>query len=223
VNILRFHRSTLASTIQTTFSKVSTDLIPAAPLWLRDNNTAVQNVKGYQNSGTPQKKDRKNLLGGYTANEWAKILGVDQAKVEIPRRSDAMDTSARSRSKFQRTKGRTGTTKPDPDTQRKEGRCFHCNKQGHISRNCPDKSDSSFEKKKIPSKGRAVKAKTSTSSASSSDADVSSSEEEKSDRDVDSFLRRAKVLKTKDQLHILQMAIEAERGKKVDLGNKEDF
>jgi hypothetical protein len=37
VNILRFHRSTLASTIQTTFSKVSTDLIPAAPLWLRDN------------------------------------------------------------------------------------------------------------------------------------------------------------------------------------------
>jgi hypothetical protein len=36
VNILRFHRSTLASTIQTTFTKVSTDLIPAAPLWLRD-------------------------------------------------------------------------------------------------------------------------------------------------------------------------------------------
>jgi hypothetical protein len=39
VNILRFHRSTLASTIQTTFSKVSTDLIPAAPLWLRDINS----------------------------------------------------------------------------------------------------------------------------------------------------------------------------------------
>jgi hypothetical protein len=36
VNILCFHRSTLASTIQTTFTKVSTDLIPAAPLWLRD-------------------------------------------------------------------------------------------------------------------------------------------------------------------------------------------
>jgi hypothetical protein len=40
---------------------------------------------------------------------------------------------------------------------------------------------------------------------------------------VDSFLRRAKALKTKDQLHILQMAIEAERGKKVELGNEEDF
>jgi hypothetical protein len=43
VNILRFHRSTLASTIQTTFSKVSTDLIPAAPLWLRDTQSHVQN------------------------------------------------------------------------------------------------------------------------------------------------------------------------------------
>jgi hypothetical protein len=36
VNILCFHCSTLASTIQTTFLKVSTDLIPAVPLWLRD-------------------------------------------------------------------------------------------------------------------------------------------------------------------------------------------
>jgi hypothetical protein len=49
VNILRFHRSTLASTIQTTFSKVSTDLIPAAPLWLRDNNilTPQQNTSAF--------------------------------------------------------------------------------------------------------------------------------------------------------------------------------
>jgi hypothetical protein len=196
------------------------------------DNTAVQNLKGHQDKGAPYtkgqdglytKKDRKNLLGGYTANEWAKILGIDQSKIEMPRRSDAMDTSARSRSKFQRTKGRTGTTKPDPDTQRKEGRCFHCNRQGHVSRNCLDKSDSNSKKKKTPSKGRAAKAKTSTSSASSSDADVSSSEEEESDREVDSFLKRAKTLKTKDQLHILQMAIEAERGKKVELGNEEDF
>jgi hypothetical protein len=201
------------------------------------DNTAVQNLKGHQDKGALYtkgqdglytKKDRKNLLGGYTANEWAKILGIDQSKIEMPRRSDAMDTSARSRSKFQRIKGRTGTTKLDPDTQRKEGRCFHCNRQGHVSRNCLDKSDSSSKKKKTPSKGRAAKAKTSTSSASSSDADVSdadvsSSEEEESDRDVVSFLRRAKALKTKDQLHILQMAIEAKRGKKVDLGNEEDF
>jgi hypothetical protein len=127
------------------------------------DNTAVQNLKGHQDKGVLYtkgqdglytnlkghqdkgalytkgqdglytKKDRKNLLGGYTANEWVKILGIDQSKIEMPRRSNAMDTSARSRSKFQRTKGRTGTTKPDPDTQRKEGRCSHCNKQGHAS------------------------------------------------------------------------------------------
>jgi hypothetical protein len=86
------------------------------------DNTAVQNLKGHQDKGALYtkgqdglytKKDRKNLLGGYTANEWAKILGIDQSKIEMPRRSDAMDTSARSRSKFQRTKGCTGTTKPD--------------------------------------------------------------------------------------------------------------
>jgi hypothetical protein len=204
------------------------------------DNTAVQNLKGHQDKGALYtkgqdglytkgqeglytKKDRKNLLGGYTANEWVKILGIDQSKIEMPRRSDAMDTSARSRSKFQRTKGRTGTTKPDPDTQRKEGRCFHCNKQGHESRNCPNRRDPNSKKKKTPSKGRAAKAKTSTSSASSSDAGVSSSEEEESDRAVDSFLKEAKALKTKNQLHILQMAIEAERGKKVDLGDEEDF
>jgi hypothetical protein len=207
------------------------------------DNTAVQNLKGHQDKGALYmkghqdkgglytkgqdglytKKDRKNLLGGYTANEWVKMLGFDQSKIEVPRRSNAMDTSARSRSKFQRTKGRTGTTKPDPDTQRKEGRCFHCNKQGHESRNCPNRRDPNSKKKKTPSKGRAAKAKTSTSSASSSDAGVSSSEEEESDRAVDSFLKEAKALKTKDQLHILQMAIEAERGKKVDLGDEEDF
>jgi hypothetical protein len=218
------------------------------------DNTAVQNLKGHQDKGVLYtkgqdglhtnlkghqdkgalytkgqdglytKEDRKNLLGGYTANEWVKILGIDQSKIEIPRRSDAMDTSARSRSKLQRTKGRTGTTKQDPDTQRKEGRCFHCNKQGHESRNCPDRRDpGSKKKKKTSNKGRAAKAKTSTSSASSSDAGVSSSEEEESDREVDSFLKEAKALKTKNQLHILQMAIEAERGKKVDLGDEEDF
>jgi hypothetical protein len=44
VNILCFHRSTLASTIQTTFTKVSTDLIPAAPLWLHDSFDIMNTV-----------------------------------------------------------------------------------------------------------------------------------------------------------------------------------
>jgi hypothetical protein len=194
------------------------------------DNTAVQNLKGHQDKsalymkgkdGLYTKKDRKNLLGGYTANEWAKILGVDQSKIEIPKRSDAMDASARSRSKFQRTKGHTGTTKPDPYTQRKEGHCFHCNRQGHISKYCSDKSDSDSKKKRTSIKGRTAKSNRSTSS---SDANVSdSSSEEETDNEVDSFIKQAKALKTENQLHILQMAIEAERGKKVDLGDEEDF
>jgi hypothetical protein len=83
----------------------------------------------------------------------------------------------------------------------------------------PDRSDSDSKTKKTFIKGRTAKSNRSTSG---SDADDSSSGEE-SDREVDSFLKQAKALKTENQLHILQMAIEAERGKKVDLGNEEDF
>jgi hypothetical protein len=149
------------------------------------DNTVVQNVKGYQNSSTPQKKDRKNLLGGYSQREWAKILGVDLDKVELPKRSDAMDTSTRSRSKFKRTRGRVTTTeKPDTETQRKEGRCFSCNQQGHLSKNCPNKEG---QKRKAPIKGR-------TAETEASDADVSSNEE--GPDDLTSFLKRSKALKT---------------------------
>ena len=55
-----------------------------------------------------------------------------------------MDTRAdrtRSFSKNKGSRGRVTTTTPakDTDKQRKEGRCFHCDKQGHISQNCPKK------------------------------------------------------------------------------------
>jgi hypothetical protein len=50
VNILHFHRSTLASIIQTTFTKVSTDLIPAAPLWLRDSEDTWEPAKNLSNA-----------------------------------------------------------------------------------------------------------------------------------------------------------------------------
>jgi hypothetical protein len=177
------------------------------------DNTAVQNVKGYQNSGTPQKKDRKNLLGGYSQREWAKILGVDLDKVELPKRSDAMDTSARFRSKFKRTKGRAATTeKPDTETQRKEGRCFSCNQQGHLSKNCPNKEG---QKRKAPIKGR-------TAETEASDADVSSNEEEPDD--LTSYLKRSKALKTDTKLTILKMARDAERGQEMNLDDEEkDF
>jgi hypothetical protein len=50
VNILHFHCSTLASIIQTTFTKVSTDLIPAAPLWQRDSEDTWELAKNLSNA-----------------------------------------------------------------------------------------------------------------------------------------------------------------------------
>jgi hypothetical protein len=177
------------------------------------DNTVVQNIKGYQNSSTPQKKDRKNFLGRYSQREWAKILGVDLNKVKMPKRSDAMDTSTRSRSKFNRTRGQVAKVeKPDTDTQRKEGCCFTCNQQGHLSKNCPQKEGS---KKKAPIKGRAVETE-------ASEADVSSSKDKPDD--LNSFLKRSKALKTDTKLTILKMARDAEKGQKVELeAEEEDF
>ena len=63
-----------------------------------------------------------------------------------------MDTRAdrsRSYSRNKGSKGRASSTKEDPDTQRKEGRCFTCNKQGHLARNCPDKPAKTSDKGKV--------------------------------------------------------------------------
>jgi hypothetical protein len=103
------------------------------------DNTAVQNIRGI-NDETPRKAFT-NKKTGFSAKQWAQILGV---KMPTPD-PNAMDTHAdrsRSYSNFRnkkRTLGRVSTTKEDPDIQRKEGRCFTCNKQGHLARNCPDK------------------------------------------------------------------------------------
>ena len=113
-----------------------------------------------------------------------------------------MDTSARSKSYFKKTKGRAGTTeKPDTETQRKEGRCFNCNKQGHLSRNCPDKDTAN--KKKAPIKGRAAETE-------ASDTDTSDSEEES--EVANTFIRKAEAMQLADKLSILKRARDAERG-----------
>ena len=98
------------------------------------DNTAVQNIRGVFDDN-PKKSFKKK---GYTRQQWAQLLGV---KLPSPK-EDAMDTRAdRSRS-FNRnkgTKGRVSATKEDPDIQRKEGRCFTCNRQGHIAKRLPSK------------------------------------------------------------------------------------
>ena len=63
-----------------------------------------------------------------------------------------MDTHtdrSRSYSKNKGSKGRASSTKEDPETQRREGRCFTCNKQGHLARNCPDKPAKTSDKGKV--------------------------------------------------------------------------
>ena len=58
-------------------------------------------------------------------------------------------------SKNKGSKGRASSTKEDPETQRKEGCCFTCNKQGHLARNCLDKPTKTLDKGKV--KARAAK------------------------------------------------------------------
>jgi hypothetical protein len=128
-----------------------------------------------------------------------------------------MDTRAdRSRSwnKNRGTKGRVSATSPsnlpkDTKKQRAEGRCFNCNKQGHISRNCPDKKD-----KPKAQKPRVQVHKIETEN-SGSDADLESEV-----NDPDSFIKRARAMKEDHKREIMLMAIVAD---KKEEGSDQDF
>ena len=118
------------------------------------DNQAVQNIRDIHGDMTrkaPQKK-----FAGFSVEDLVKILKV---KMPLPH-PDAMDTQAdRNRSVNQscRTQGRASATNPkDVEQLRKEGCCFTCNKQGHISQNCPDKpaKDKPTNQKKKNSKAR---------------------------------------------------------------------
>ena len=100
------------------------------------DNTAVNNLWGF-NEDTPKKNFQQKK--GFLAQQLARLLGV-----KLPSDPDAMDTRADRTHSFNRNRGSRGrvtTTTPakDTDKQCKEGHCFHCDKQGHISRNCPKK------------------------------------------------------------------------------------
>ena len=92
--------------------------------------------------------------------------------------------------------GRAGTTEPDKDIEklRKEGRCFTCNKQGHISRNCPDKAKN---KNKAPVKAR---------SAEIEDSDEETKSETSEPLNWDAYVRLGKTLRESDKLTIIRKA-----------------
>ena len=171
------------------------------------DNTAVNNLKGLGDQA-PQKK-KKGTLAGMTPTQWAHIL-----RVKLPKDPNAMDTSARNRSYSQKkkTQARLTTTSDIEETQRKDGRCFNCNKQGHLSQNCPDK-----EKKKPKGKTphKACIAETADDSA-----EEESSKEESEDDWAETFIKKARAGLEKGKLHILQKAIKAQQG---EASEDEDF
>jgi hypothetical protein len=164
------------------------------------DNTAVQNIRGiYEDTPRKQSSQKK----GFSAQQLAKILGVKMLSLD-PNTMDTRADRSRSFNKNRRTQGRAANVTADAtETQQKEGRCFTCNKQGHISRNCPDKK----KKDKAPVKAR--KAETEDSGA---EGDGEKSEEEEP-ISPEAFVCLGKTMKEKDKIAIIKAAIEAEQGK----------
>ena len=157
------------------------------------DNLAVQNLRGLHEDGGKKAPIKK---GGFTAQEVAKMFNT---KLPTPD-PNRMDTSAgRSRAWKGRSKGRASTTTPkDAERQRKEGRCFTCDKQGHISKNCPDK------KKAQVSKGRQAELE---SSDSESEAESSNEQEL-----VDAFVRVGQSMTEKQKLSVMRKMVEKQGG-----------
>ena len=161
------------------------------------DNTAVQDLRNL-NSDVPRRFS--NNKTGILAKQWAQILGV---KLLIPDKN-AMDTRAdRTRSYFRNngSKGCAGTTKEDPDKQHQEGRCFTCNKQGHLARNCPDKP--------WKDKGK-VKARSAETDNRDSD-DIATLEDE-----ATILYKQARAMKEESKIRFVQMTIEVEQGMEGD-------
>ena len=150
------------------------------------------------NNDVPRKFGNKKT--GILAKQWAQILGV---KLPIPD-SNVMDTRAdrtRSYSRNNGSKGRASTTKEDPDKQHQEGRCFTCNKQGHLAKNCPNKP--------WKDKGK-VKARSTETDDRDSD-DIVTLEDE-----ATILYKQARAMKEESKIKFIHMAAEAEQGTEGD-------
>ena len=160
-------------------------------------NAALQGIRDI-NEDAPSKKTGKKT--GFSAKQWAQILGVKLPAID----PNAMDTRAdrsRSYSRNKGSKGRVSSTKEDPETQRREGRCFTCNKQGHLARNCLDKSA------KTPDKGK-VKARTAETEPIDSENEAEPQDEDK----ARAVVRLARSMKEEEKVDFLMRVIEADKG-----------
>ena len=108
-------------------------------------NTALQGIRDISEDAPGKKTGKKT---GFSAKQWAQILGVKLPTID-PNVMDTRADRSRSYSKNKGSKGCASSTKEDPETQRREGRCFTCNKQGHLAQNCPDKPAKTSDKGKV--------------------------------------------------------------------------
>ena len=160
-------------------------------------NAALQGIRDISEDAPGKKTGKKT---GFSAKQWAQILGVKLPAID----PNAMDTRAdRSRSYFRKkgSKGCVSSTKEDPETQRREGRCFTCNKQGHLSRNCPDKATKTSDKGK-------VKARTAKTEPIESESEAEPQTEDK----AKTFVRLARSMKEEEKIDFLMRVIEADKG-----------
>ena len=103
------------------------------------------------------------------------------------------------------------------DQQRAEGHCFTCNKQGHISQNCPDKpadtknNKPQFQKKKAKARQAAI----------IEDEETSDEEIDYGSPEANTWVCKGQVLPVKEKEDIVCMAWEAETGMLV--GPEADF
>ena len=161
-------------------------------------NTALQGICDISEDAPGKKTGKKT---GFSAKQWAQILRVKLPAID----PNAMDTRAdrsHSYSKNKGSKGRASSTKEDPETQRREGRCFTCNKQGHLARNCPDKPAKTLDKGK-------VKACTAETEPVDSEGEAESLTIEEKAKSV---IQLGRSMKEEEKINFLMRVIEADKG-----------
>ena len=161
-------------------------------------NAALQGIRDISEDAPGKKTGKKT---GFSAKQWAQILGVKLPTLD-PNVMDTRTDRSRSYIKNKGSKGRASSTKEDPETQRKEGRCFTCNKQGHLAQNCPDKPAKTLDKGK-------VKARTAETEPVDSEDEAEPQTIEEKARAV---IRLGRSMKEEEKIDFLMRVIEADKG-----------
>ena len=161
-------------------------------------NVALQGICDISKDAPGKKTGKKT---GFLAKQWAQILGVKLPAID-PNAMDTHTDRSHSYSRNKGSKGRASSTKEDPETQRREGCCFTCNKQGHLAQNCLDKPAKTLDKGKV--KARIAK----TEPIDSEDEAEPQTIEEK----AKAVIQLGRSMKEEEKIDFLMRVIEADKG-----------